>query len=87
MTSGAWGSGRTPGDGSEVDRGSVGTAAPATGSARIVIGMASLVLTLLCVVLALTVTHNRDGLLVLALIFGSAYAWAAGAFTSSFWSR
>lgn len=77
-----------PGDGAgEVDRRTVGTDAPDTGTARIVIGMASLNLALLCVVLAFTVTHNRDGLLVLATIFGVTYAWAAGAFSSGFWSR
>lgn len=75
-------------DGAEVDRSTVGTDAPATGSARIVIGMAALVLTLLCVVLACVVGLS-NGLLVLALIFAAVYAWAAGAFARDghFWSR
>lgn len=86
MTSGAWGSGAPTGDGAEVDRGGAGEHAPATGSARIVIGMAALLLTLLCVVLAF-VAGVSNGLLLLAMIFGSVYAWAIGAFTKYFWSR
>ena len=58
-----------------------------TGSARPIIAWAALMLTLLCLVPVFTVTHNRDGLLLLATIFGLVYAWALGAFTKQFWSR
>jgi len=85
MTSGAWGSGTPSGDGQEVDRGTVGTDAPATGSARVVIGMVSLNLTLLCVVLAFF-AGVANGLLVLATIFGVVFAWAIGAFGKNFWN-
>ncbi|WP_141651292.1 hypothetical protein [Microbacterium sp. 3J1] len=84
MTSGSWGSGEPTGERAEVDRGSAGAAAPATGSARIVIGMAALNLTILCVVLA-CFAGVANGLLVLATIFAAVFAWAAGAFTRSFW--
>lgn len=85
MSSRSWGPGQAPGDGSEVDRGSVGTAAPATGSARVVIGMASLVLTVLSLVLWLFVSRERDGLLLLVTVFAAVFLWAIGAFTRQFW--
>lgn len=87
MTTGAWGSGQTPGDGSgEVDRGGAGEHVPATGSARVVIGLASLNLTILCVVLAFF-AGTANGLLLLATIFAAVFAWAAGAHTRGFWSH
>ena len=42
-------------------------------------------LTLLCVVLAFTVTHNRDGLLVLAVVFLAAFTWSVDGFKWSTW--
>lgn len=84
MTSGSWGSGEPTGDGAEVDRGSAGAAAPATGSVRVVIGMASLNLTILCVVLA-CFAGVANGLLVLATLFAAVFAWAVGAYSRSFW--
>lgn len=93
MTSGAWGSGMPPGDGAPIGesvtsgRGTSGDAAPArTGSARVVIGMASLNLTILCVVLAF-IAGAANGLLVLATVFAVVFAWAIGAFSRGFWSR
>lgn len=74
-----------PGDGQEVDRGSVGTAAPATGTARIALGMLFFWLTILCVVLAF-IFGVANGLLLLATVFGAGFAWAAGAFSRNFWS-
>lgn len=53
---------------------------------RVVIGMTSLNLTILCVALAF-VAGVANGLLVLATIFAAVFAWAAGAFSRSFWSR
>ncbi|WP_181158123.1 hypothetical protein [Microbacterium sp. MYb64] len=57
-----------------------------TGSARPLIAWVALLLALLCVVLAV-VTMRANGLLVMALIFAAAFAWAVGAFTRGFWSR
>ncbi len=74
-----------PGDGAEVDRGGAGEHAPATGSARVVLGLLFLWLTILCVVLAF-IFGVANGLLVLATVFAVGFAWAAGAFSSSFWS-
>lgn len=76
------------GDGAEeVDRGSAGAAAPATGSARIVMGMAFLWLTVVSFGLWLIFFRERDGLLLLTTLFLVAFFWAAGAFTKAFWSR
>lgn len=88
MTSGAWGSGeQTPGDGSTSGRGTSGEAAPTPiGGTRVVISTLALMLTLLCVGLAIEV-GVRNGLLILATIFAVTYAWAIGAFTRDFWSR
>lgn len=55
-----------------------------TGSARPLIAWAALVLTLLCVVLAVVV-GRANGLLVLATVFAVVFAWAVGAFTRWFW--
>lgn len=72
------------GDGAEVDRGGAGELAPATGSARPLIGWLSLLLTVLCLVLAL-VTMRANGLLLLATIFAVVCAWAVGFFNRAFW--
>lgn len=55
------------------------------GSGRVIIGMASLNLTLLCVVLAV-LAGVANGLLVLATIFAATFAWSVGAFSRSFWT-
>lgn len=55
-----------------------------TGTARPVIAWIALLLTVLCVVLAV-VTMRANGLLVLALIFAFTFAWAVGALTRAFW--
>lgn len=87
MSSGAWGSGQTPGDGSTSGRGTAGEAAPSrTGSARPLIAWASVLLTVLCVVAAF-LTGRANGVLVLALLFAATFAWSVGAFTRGFWSR
>lgn len=57
-----------------------------TGSARPLIAWVALLLTLLCVVLAV-VTMRANGLLVLALLFTVVFTWAVGGFTRGFWSR
>lgn len=86
MTSGSWGSGSPTGDGAPAGRRAAGDNAPSRiGSARIVIGMVALNLTLLCVVLAL-LAGAANGLLLLASIFAVVFAWAAGAFSRSFWT-
>lgn len=88
MTSGVGTPGKPSGDGAaEVDRGSAGAAAPATGSARIVMGMAFLWLTVVSFGLWLMFSRERDGLLLLTTLFLVAFFWAAGAFTKAFWSR
>lgn len=74
------------GDGAEVDRSTVGTDAPATGSARIVIGMASLVLTLLSLVLWIAASRAWDGLALLTLIFAVTFIWSIGGFRWSFYT-
>lgn len=75
------------GDGAEVDRSTVGTDAPATGSARIVIGFAAMWLASVSFGLWLMFFRERDGLLLLATFFLVVLFWAAGAFTKAFWSR
>lgn len=76
------------GDGAEkVDRGSAGAAAPATGSARVVVGFAAMWLAAVSFGLWLIFFRERDGLLLLTTIFLVAFFWAAGAFTKAFWSR
>lgn len=94
MSSRLWGPGTPPagaaaktrGDGSEVDRGTAGAAAPATRSARIVIGMASLMLTLLSLVLWGIFSRGWDGLALLTLIFAATFVWSAGGFRWSFYT-
>ena len=44
----------------------------------------ALLLTVLCVVLAV-MTMRANGLLVLALIFAFTFTWAVGALTRAFW--
>lgn len=51
---------------------------------RVVVGMAALNLTILCVVLAFF-AGVANGLLILATLFSAVFAWAAGAFSRSFW--
>ena len=86
MTSGSWGSGTPTGEGAPTGRRAAGDNAPSRiGSARVVIGMASLNLTILCVVLAF-IAGVANGLLVLATLFAAVFAWAAGAFSRSFWT-
>lgn len=55
-----------------------------TGSARPLIAWVSLLLTLLCVVLAVVV-GRANGLLILALFFTAVFTWAVGGFTRQFW--
>ena len=88
MTSGVGTPGTPPGDGAaEVDRGSMGIAAPATGSARVVIGFVAMWLMVVSFGLWLFFFRERDGLLLLTTIFLLVLFWAAGAFTKAFWSR
>lgn len=85
MNSRAWGSGsaagaveQTRGDGSSAERCTPGDVAPLrTGSARPLIALASAVLTLLCVALAVAL-GVANGLLLLATIFVVVHAWALG---------
>lgn len=85
----SWGgdSGMTPGDGSEVDRGSVRDVAPATGTARVVLGFMFIWLAAISFVLWLFITRERDGLLLLTTIFCVAFFWSAGVFSRAFWRR
>ena len=69
-----------------MDRGTTGVDAPATGSARIVIGMASLWLTLLSLVLWIIVSRVADGLAFLTLIFAVTFVWSIGGFRWSFYT-
>ncbi|MDA4893266.1 hypothetical protein [Microbacterium resistens] len=46
----------------------------------------SLLLTVLCLVLAL-VTMRANGLLLLATVFAVVFSWAVGGFTRGFWTR
>ncbi len=88
MTSGVGSPEQAPGDGpAEVDRGSMGIAAPATGSARVVIGFAAMWLAVVSGGCWLFFFRERDGLLLLTTIFLLVLFWAAGAFTKAFWSR
>lgn len=73
------------GDGAEVDRGGAGEHAPATGSARIVIGFTFLWLTTVSFVVWLFFSRQADGLLLLTTIFLLVFFWAAGVFTRRFW--
>jgi len=91
MTSG-WGSGTPSGEGKPTGefggqvRGSgSGDRSPHQGSARPLFGMASLVLTLLSLVLWIFVSRVWDGLALLTLIFACVFFWAAGVFTRRFW--
>lgn len=87
MTSGSWGSGAPSGDGAPAGRRAAGdNASSRIGSARVVIGMASLNLTLLCVVITFA-TWTVNGVTVLAVIFLTAFIWAIGAHRGTFWSR
>lgn len=74
------------GVGAEVDRGSVGTVAPATGTARVVIGMAAMLLAVVSFVLWVVVSREADGLLLLVTIFVAVWFWAAGVYKRKFWS-
>lgn len=88
MTSGVGTPGPTPGDGStEVDRGGAGEHAPATGSARVIIGFAAMWLASVSFILWLLFFRERDGLLLLTTFFLFVLFWAAGAFSKAFWSR
>lgn len=75
------------GVGAEVDRGTAGAAAPATGSARVVIGFVAMWLAVVSFGLWLMFFRERDGLLLLTTIFLLVLFWAAGAFSKAFWSR
>ncbi|WP_157541024.1 hypothetical protein [Microbacterium sp. XT11] len=88
MTSGV-GPEQTRGDGSTAGPGSAGEqpGSDRIGSARVVIGMASLVLSVSTLVLWLFVSRERDGLLLLATVFLAVFLWAIGAFTRGFWTR
>lgn len=88
MTSGDGNSGAPSGDGASAGRGSAGEQPrpDRIGSARVVIGMASLILTLLSLFLWLVTSRERDGLLLLVTIFAVTFIWAIGAFTRSFWT-
>lgn len=87
MTSGVGTPGAPSGDGAEkVARGTVGTDAPATGSARVVIGMASLWLTLICVSITFF-TWTVNGVTLLGTIFFAVFIWAIGAHRRAFWAR
>lgn len=95
MSSRSWGPGtpsagataQTHGDGSgEVARGGSGEHVPATGSARFVIGMASLWLTLLSLVLWIIFSRVWDGLALLTLIFAVTFVWSIGGFRWSFYT-
>ncbi|UGS27616.1 hypothetical protein K8F61_05350 [Microbacterium resistens] len=86
MNSRSWGPDRTPGDGSPTERRTTGADAPLrTGSARPLIAWVSLLLTLLCLVLAL-VGMRANGLLLLATVFAVVLVWAVGGFRSDFWA-
>lgn len=87
MTSGVGTPGTPCGDGAaEVDRGSAGAAAPVTGSARIVIGMATLWLTLVCFGITFF-TWTVNGVTILGTIFFAVFIWAIGAHRRAFWAR
>ncbi|MEU4016220.1 hypothetical protein AB0E56_13255 [Microbacterium sp. NPDC028030] len=73
-----------PGDGAEVDRRTVGTDAPATGSARVAIGMATLWLTLVCLGITFF-TWTVNGVTLLGTIFFAVFIWAIGAHRRQFW--
>lgn len=75
------------GDGAEVGRGSAGAVAPATGSARIVLGMTFLWLFTVSFGLWLLLSREADGLLLLTTVFLLVFFWAAGVFTKAFWLR
>lgn len=94
MNSRSWGPG-TPaagaagsphGDGAqEVDRGGAGELAPATGSARMVIGFAAIWLATVSGGCWLVFSRQADGLLLLSTVFVLVLFWAAGVFTRAFW--
>jgi hypothetical protein len=88
MSSRSWGPGEAPGDGQESARGTVGTDAAATpiGSARVVIGMASLWLTLICVSITFF-TWTVNGVTLLGTTFFAVFIWAIGAHRRAFWAR
>lgn len=94
MNSRSWGPGeaagaasQTRGDGSTAGPGSAGEqpGSDRTGSARMVIGMASFMLTLLCVVITV-VTWTVNGVAVLGTAFLIVFIWAIGAHRRAFWS-
>lgn len=85
MSSGTWGPGQAPGDGSTSGRGTAGEAAPSrTESARPLIAWAALLLALICVAAAFA-TGMRNGVLVLGTVFAVVFIWAVGGFTRAFW--
>lgn len=87
MTSGV-GERRLPtGEFGSPGRGTSGEDAPArTGTARVVIGMAAMLLAVLSFALWLFVSRERDGLLLLVTIFTAVWFWTAGVFSKKFWS-
>lgn len=80
-----WGPGTPAGESGAVGRGTAGEAAPTrTGTARPLIAWAALLLTVLCVVLAV-ITTRANGLLILATVFLVVWVWAIGAHRRSWW--
>lgn len=57
-----------------------------TGSVRPLIGAMSLLLTVLCLVLA-WVSGVANGVLLLATVFAVVWVWSIGGFTAAFWNR
>lgn len=96
MNSRSWGPGKpsagataqTRGDGSTAGPGSAGEqpGSDRTGSARMVIGFASLLLTLLSLVLWIAASRAWDGLALLTLIFAVTFIWSIGGFRWSFYT-
>lgn len=96
MNSRSWGPGKpsagataqTRGDGSTAGPGSAGEqpGSDRTGSARMVIGMASLWLTLICVGITFF-TWTVNGVTLLGTIFFAVFIWAIGAHRRAFWAR
>lgn len=75
------------GDGAEVDRGTAGADAPATGSARMVIGFAAFWIAAVSFVCWVIFSRQADSL---AGITGAAVLvlfWSAGVFSKAFWRR
>lgn len=84
MTSGSSGPGEPTGEGAPAERRTAGNNAPSrTGSVRVVIGMASLYLTVLCLVITF-VTWTVNGVTVLGTVFVAVFVWAIGAHRAAF---